>query len=264
MTERIERFQVGGSPTVQVRLPVGSIRFIDGAEGEVLVRLRGRDATASRVRVEQTGDDIEIYLEPGRIIGLAGVEVIVEAGTAPAVRARLGSGDLSAGCDLAELQVDTASGDINVGRIAGDATVRSASGDIRIGSVGGRFQAASASGDVRVGRVDGAADAKTASGEIRIERARRGLKAKSASGDITVGALDGGDVDAKALSGDVAIGVPPGRTLEVNLDSVAGKVTTGFEVSQSGSGGEDDGGGVSTITVRTISGDIQIGAARGA
>jgi len=119
-----------------------------------------------------------------------------------------------------------------------------------------------ASGDVFAGVVEGGADLKTASGDVKIRTAGGGIKAKCASGDVTVRSLTAGDFDAKTLSGFV--GIPSGRTLEVDLDTVSGKVRTGFAVDGGsdqlpGSTSADDG--VARVKARTVSGDVTLGRA---
>ncbi|MCB2224753.1 MAG: DUF4097 domain-containing protein [Actinobacteria bacterium] len=256
MRDRTERFEIEGTPVLQLRIGSGSVRLTEGEAGAVTVRLSGSQSALDRYRIEQAGDVVEIGPEPGARTGLAAVKVIVESGAPAEVRARLGSCDFTAVAPLAALQVDAGSGDIRVDRVDGEVTVRSASGDLRIGSADGIIKVTSASGDLHVGAAKGGADLKTASGDMRFKIADGGIKVKSASGDVVVENLREGDLDAKMLSGDVTVGVPTGRTLEVKLDAVSGKVVTQFPVTD---GAEDDGDGVeriSRITVKTVSGDI--------
>jgi DUF4097 and DUF4098 domain-containing protein YvlB len=259
MSERIEQFSIDGTPTIQVKVASGSIRFIDGEAGEVVVKLEGKDSAIERYRIEQSADLVQVELESGRHFNSGRVRITVTTGTAPEVRAKVSSGDLVAPGELADLQVDTASGDVRVDRVAGDVAARSASGDIRLGSVDGHVKASLASGDVQIGVAKGGGDFKTASGDVKVKIAEGGIKAKSASGDLQIGNLRAGDLDVKSLSGDVVVGIPAGRTLEVNLDAVSGKVSTDFPVQKGGGdhAGHDDGG-VSVIRIKTVSGDVTL------
>jgi len=265
MSEQVQRFEISGTPAIQAKVPSGRLQFAEGARGEVVVTLRGSSSALARYQVEQAGDLIEISPETGKHFSMSGVRVTVEVGTPPEVKARLASCDLSATCEIAELHVDTASGDVRAERVSGDAVIRSASGDVRMGSVGGILKVTAASGDVSAGAVEGGADIKTASGDVKIGSARGGLKAKCASGDVTVKNLTAGDFDAKTISGDVFVGIPRGRTLEVSLDTFSGKVRTGFDVDK---GGDKDAestsadGGVSTVKVKAVSGDVTLGRAK--
>jgi DUF4097 and DUF4098 domain-containing protein YvlB len=204
--------------------------------------------------VEQIGDLVEIEPEPGSRFGLSEVDVVVESGGAPQVRARLASADLTLDREVTDLQVGSASGDVRAGRVSGSASVRMAAGDIRLESVGGLLSVSVGSGDVVVGEALGGADIMSASGDVRIATAGGGVKLKTASGDMLVGNLRSGDFEARSLSGDVVLGVPSGRVLDVSLDSTAGRVSTDFPV-QSGAG-DGSAGGVSLVKVRTLSGDV--------
>jgi len=257
MSERIDTFEVGGTPVIQVRIPSGSLRFAEGARGAVVVRMEGKESAIDRYRVQQTDDLIQIEPEGGKYLLNAGVRMTIETGVPPEVRVKVSSGDVSAAVEIADLQIDSASGDIRFDRVSGDVTARSASGDLKIGSISGFFKASLASGDVQVGVVEGGADLKTASGDVRIKIAEGGIKAKSASGDVSIDNLRAGDFDAKLLSGDVLIGLPSGRAFDVSLDAVSGKVSTEFPVSRDGDEGADERG-VSVISIKTVSGDIAL------
>lgn len=261
MSERIERFVVDGTPEIAVRLAAGSVRFEEGSGNEVVVRLEGKDTALERYRIEQSSDLIQIQPESGNRISSPKIRITVTTGTPPEVRAKISSGDVVAPGELADLQVDTASGDVRVDRVSGDVAARSASGDLTIGSVGGYLKASLASGDVQIGVVKGGADLKTASGDVKIKIAEGGVKAKSASGDVVIGSLREGDFDAKSLSGDVIVGIPPGRSLEVSLDAVSGKVSTEFPVDPEG-GGPAGEGGLSIVSIKTVSGDVILRPAR--
>ena len=267
MSERVERFEISGMPVIHARVPSGRLQFVEGTEGEVVVTLRGSESALARYRVEQTGDLIEISPEAGKHFSISGVRIAVEVGRPPEVKARLASCDLSATCEIADLHVDTASGDVRAERVSGDAAIRSASGDTRIASVGGRLKVSAASGDVFAGVIEGGADLKTASGDVKIKTAGGGIKAKCASGDVSVRSLATGDFDAKTLSGDVFVGIPPGRTLEVDLDTVSGKVRTSFSVDKGSDQPTEDStpadGGVARVKVRAVSGDVRLGRAEG-
>jgi DUF4097 and DUF4098 domain-containing protein YvlB len=124
--------------------------------------------------------------------------------------------------------------------------------------VDGSLKIAIASGDVTAGAVLGGTDVKSASGDLRIKIAATGVKAKTASGDITVGTLRSGDLDATCISGDVTVGIPEGRTVDVRLDSLTGRVSTEFPVRHDAEVDAPDDGDVSTIKIRAMSGDINL------
>jgi len=87
MSERVERFEISGTPVIQVKVPVGRLQFVEGAEGEAVVTLRGSESALDRYRVEQTGDLIEIAPDAGKHVSISGVRITVESGTPPEVKA---------------------------------------------------------------------------------------------------------------------------------------------------------------------------------
>ena len=257
MSERIEQFEVEGTPRLSLRLPSGSVRIVHGGQGTVVVRLRGGDRDLERFVVEQRGD--EVVVEPERSSGWgrwSAADVVVEVGEPAVLRARLASGDLAAAADLAEASVDTAAGDVRLGDVTGAVAVKSASGDVRLGRVG-RVSLTAASGDLVADEIGGTLEAKTASGDLQVGRAGGDVSVRTASGDLRIRGFHGDSLDAKTLSGDVQIGVAPGRRYRVSFSSMSGEIRTDFPVSEG-----EGGGAPASVAVKTVSGDITIGHAR--
>jgi hypothetical protein len=257
MTTREHRFPVTGTPRLELRMPVGDVRIVDGDSGEAVILLDGKDSVLSRFIVEQRGRTIYVEPERGSFGWRASVDVTVRVGEPPEIFGRLTAADLMATVPLAALTVDTASGNVLAGDISGDATVRSASGDVKLGDVGGRLEVTTASGGVRAGAVAGAVSVRTASGDVHVHAASDEVLAKSASGDVVIGTFTGSRIDAKTLSGDTTIGVTGGRRFEVSFQTLSGDVRTDFPVSE----GDSDGGSA-RLSIKSISGDIEIHAAR--
>jgi hypothetical protein len=257
MSTREHRFTVTGTPRLDVRMPVGDVRVVEGAQDEVVVQLDGKEAALSRFIVEQSGDVVVVEPERSSLGWRSTVDLTLRVGSPAALHARLTAADLTCSVPLAALTVETASGDVSTGDVEGDVEIRSASGDIRIGDVGGGVTVSAASGDVRAGRVRGAVSAKTASGDLILEAAEDDVSAKSASGDVSLGEFTGSWLDVKSLSGDTAVGVTAGRRFDVAFQSLSGDVRTDFPVSEGASTG-----GTARLAVKTVSGDIHIHAAR--
>jgi hypothetical protein len=258
MSERIEQFEVEGTPRISLRLPSGSARIVRGEPGVVVVRLRGGTRDVERFVVEQRGD--EIVIEPERSTGWgrwSSADVVVEIGEAAVLRARLASGDLAAAVDLAEASVDTAAGDLRLGDVAGPVAVKSASGDVRIGRIGGRAVLTAASGDLIAAEIGGALEVRTASGDLQVGRVEGDVSVRTASGDLRIRGFYGDALDVKTLSGDVHVGVAPGRRYRVSFSSMSGDISTDFPVSEG-----DAGRAPAAVAVKTVSGDITIVAAR--
>lgn len=257
MSNRVERFQVEGTPRISLRLPAGEARVVGGDPGSVEVRLSGRESVTDRFRVEHRSGEVVIEPEGGRLGRWSGVDVEIAVGVPAELRARLTAGDVEVLCEAAALTVEAGSGDVAAGRITGDARVKTASGDFTAATIGGRLEAAAASGDIRVGTVAGDVEVKTAAGDIVVGAAGGSVTAHSASGDIEIGRFTGDSFNAKTLSGDVLLGVTAGRKFAVSFQTLSGDVRTDFPVDTGGSGG----GSAARLAVKTMSGDVVVKAA---
>jgi DUF4097 and DUF4098 domain-containing protein YvlB len=112
---------------------------------------------------------------------------------------------------------------------------------------GAELDAGTASADVVVRGRLGAADVRTASGDVTIETAERETEVKTASGDVDVRRLHGTGA-VNTMSGDVTVG---DTSAGLNVNTMSGDVK--IERAASGS-----------IQVRSMSGDVRAGIARGA
>jgi hypothetical protein len=257
MSERVETFQIAGTPRLSVRLPTGDTRVVPGEAGTLVVRLSGSERDVGRFIVELRGDTIVVEPERAGLLGRwASVRLVVEAGAPPELSLRSATGNLSATAPLAGLTADTATGEVDVGEVRGDAAVKSASGDVRVGLVTGRLEVVAAAGDVDVGAVEGELRVKSASGDVTARSVAGDATVKSASGDVDVGVFRGTDLDVKTLSGDIAVGVTAGRRFGVSLQTVSGRVTSDFPVS-----GDSGAAAAARLSISSMSGDVVIRSA---
>jgi DUF4097 and DUF4098 domain-containing protein YvlB len=259
MSERTIEFDIEGTPILSLRLPAGNTRIVAGEPGRVVIRLVGSERDLSRYVVERRGDTIVVEPERTGSFGRwSSVDLVVEAGEAPEIGLRSGSGGLTATTPLASLTVDTATGDMNVPEVLGSLTMKSASGDLRAGVVGEWLEFTGASGDVRVDRA-GHVRVRLAAGDLSAREVLGSVTVKSASGDVSVGTFRGDSFDVKTLSGDVLVGLTAGRHFDVSFQTLSGDVRTEFPVS----GGEDVGGAPARLSITSMSGDIRVRSATG-
>lgn len=257
MSIREHRFTVEGTPHLSVRMPIGDVRIIEGAPGEVLVQLDGRDTALARFIVEQRGDEIVVEPDGPSRGWRSNVDLTIRVGAAPGLTAKLAASDLKVSTSLHYLSVESASGDITVGAVEGDVTIRTASGDVRIGDVGGALEVSTASGDLRAGLVGGSVVVRTASGDVRLEAVGDECTAKSVSGDISLGTFTGPWLDIKSMSGDAIVGVNGGCCFDVDFQTMSGEVRTDFPVSDGPAQGPS-----ARLAIKTISGDVEIRATK--
>lgn len=248
---RNESWQVGERPSLDVRVPVGTIEVYTGDEGVVQLTIDSTDAddfeiykNGDRVSVRHpsrwgrrgrhtrlvahvpAGTDVEIGSSSGevRMVGRFGV-----------ARVHTASGDIAVG-DAAKLDVTTASGGFLCGDIAGDANITSVSGDCNVAHVGGRLDATLTSGDLRVEMCDG------------------DLLIGSTSGDVRVGRCGGSDISVRSISGDVRVGLPSGIRVEAEISTLSGRAVLPDPVPASDAADRRP----VRLQLKTVSGDIRV------
>ena len=226
---RHEEFQVGGRHRIEVNLPSGEAVFLPGEPGRVDIEVEGQNV--DDLVIEQRGGRILLRTPHGSGSRWDSFDVSVRTPAGTDLEVNVASADVDVQVATGTLLARLASGGIRAGAIEGDATVQTASGDVELGQVGGSCSVNTASGDVRLGTVLAALSASTQSGDFEVER------------------YEGGDLECNSTSGDVRIGLPPGRTLDVDLNTLSGDIGSDF----SPEGGD---GATARLRVRAVSGDI--------
>ena len=226
---RHEEFQVGGRHRIEVNLPSGEAVFLPGEPGRVDIEVEGQNVDG--LVIEQLGGRILLRTPHGSGSRWDSFDVAVRTPAGTDLEVNVASADVDVQVATGTLLARLASGGIRAGAIEGDATVQTASGDVELGQVGGSCSVNTASGDVRLGTVLAALSASTQSGDFEVER------------------YEGGDLECNSTSGDVRIGLPPGRTLDVDLNTLSGDIGSDF----SPEGGD---GATARLRVSAVSGDI--------
>jgi DUF4097 and DUF4098 domain-containing protein YvlB len=244
---RHETFEVGERPRIEVSLPSGDMVFLLGEAGKVEVDVEGR--SAEDLVIEQRGG--RIFLRTPDRLGSRwdSFDVTVRAPAGADLEVRAASADVDVQVALGSLGARLASGDIRVGEIEDGAAIESASGDVELGEVGGDLDVSTASGDVQLGRAGGRVVMHTASGGARLGNVLAALLASTQSGDLEIEHYEGGDLECSSTSGEVRIGLPPGRTLDVDLNTVSGDIRSDFSPASGD-------GATARLRVKTVSGDI--------
>lgn len=251
MTLRQERFEVRRPQHVEVRLPSGKLYVVAEGDEEVVVEIDGR--YSGDFTVTQSGSTVQISHEARRTLGGASHDVFVKAPEGSSVDARVASADVSTRGRLADVMVATASGDLSVDEAHGSVDAKTASGRVVVDHCSGSLRARTASGRIEIHRLAGDAGVVTASGDVRITDAGGDVSTKTASGRITVDRFDGELCSIKTVSGSVRVGVPTGRTVNVDLQSLSGRIDLPSEPEAGGSGDRP-----MRIKAKTVSGNITI------
>lgn len=248
---RNERWEVGERPSLDVRVPVGTVEVYAGEAGVMQLMIDASDVddfdvfkTGDRVSVRHpsrwgrrgrqtrivahvpAGTDVELTSTSGdlRLVGRLGV-----------VRLHTASGDIEM-ADAARVDVTTASGEFACGDVDGEATVSSVSGDCTLRHIGGRLDATVTSGDLRVDRCDG------------------DLTIGSTSGDVRIGCCAGSDIAVRSISGDVRVGLPSGIRVEAEIATLSGRATLPEPAPASDPGDRR----AVRLNLKSVSGDIRV------
>ena len=248
---RNERWEVGERPSLDIRVPVGTVEVYAGDAGVVQLMIDASDAddfevfkTGDRISVRHpsrwgrrgrntrlvahvpSGTDVELSSTSGdvRLVGRLGV-----------VRLHTASGDIEMG-DAARLDVTTASGDFSCGDVDGEATLSSVSGDCTLRRVGGRL------------------DATVTSADLRVDVCEGDLTIASTSGDVRIGRCCGSDITVRSISGDVRVGLPAGIRVEAEIATLSGRATLPEPAPPSDLGDRR----AVHLQLKSVSGDIRV------
>jgi DUF4097 and DUF4098 domain-containing protein YvlB len=234
------RFDTPGHVRLRVENAAGVVVVTshDAPVTEVSVTALSADAeeAVQRARVEHRPRDgrhevsVAVPDRGGRLFGLRSHRVRVEVRLPHAA-------DVSVSCASADIEVSgrfgsgelrSESGDVHADTFSGPVRIRTASGGVRLAAAADDLRVDSASGDQQIGQVAGRAQLRSASGDVGVGRAEAELSVQTASGDARVEVALAG-LSAASASGDVhASCVREGQ-----------------------------------VTVRTASGNVVIGVARG-
>lgn len=246
---RRETLDVGERPRIELNLPSGDAVFLPGEQGEVEVQVEGHHA--EEFVIEQLGGRIVLRTPGGWESRWDSFDVRVRVPAGVDLEVRAASANVRAEVDLGSLGASLAAGGLKAQKIGGHAAVETASGDVELGEVGGQLAVSTASGDVRLGEGRANTAVNTASGEARLGSVLGALAVSTQSGDLEVEHYAGDDLECTSTSGDLRVGLPPGRALEVDLNTISGDIRSDFSP-------EAGDGTTARLRIKTISGDIAL------
>jgi hypothetical protein len=248
---RNERWEVGERPSLDVRLPVGTVEVFAGDAGVVQLTIDAGDA--DDFEVFESGDRISVR-HPSRW-GRRGrnTRLVAHVPVGTDVDLTSTSGEIRLVGRLGSVRVHTASGDIEVGDAA-RLDMTTASGAFACGDVSGDAHVSSISGDCTVHRIGGRLDAALTSGDLRIERCDGDLAIVSTSGDVRIGHCSGSDIAVRSISGDVRLGLPSGIRVDAEISTLSGRAVLPDPAPASDLGDRRQ----VRLQLKTVSGDIRI------
>jgi hypothetical protein len=271
-SETIERdFPVGPMPGLHVRNVSGDTKIAVGDDGKIHVTARKRVRGTSEERAKRLLENVEVRMEQ------EGNDVLVKPHLYEQDR---GWADLFRGGRVAvdfeitvpkelRLEAHTVSGDVTLAGTRGPMDLQSVSGDLIIADAQGPLRLKTVSGDGELTEFAGQLAANTVSGDLTLTNVRlHGSDIVTVSGDVRVdGELDRDrDHRIKTISGDIDLHLT-GRSYDVSFSSMSGDLENkmGGEISHDGKRAKRIviGNGETKVSVKTMSGDLEIGASDG-
>lgn len=235
------------------------------AEARVTIRPREADLPVEQVfRVELIGNRLEVaqrseqssFLHElrnfGRLFDRAEFDIVIELPAASAVKATVGSAEVTSTGRLGATTVSSGSGDVELDEVDGPLRVQSGSGNLVANRVTGPGKVRGGSGNVRIGETGGALSINVGSGQVAIGVARDTVRIRSGSGTTVIEAADQ-DLDISASSGTITVGLRAGQQARLDVATGSGRLNTEMPVQDSAPSGP-----AITIRARTGSGDITV------
>jgi DUF4097 and DUF4098 domain-containing protein YvlB len=228
-------FETPGDVRLYVENQVGLVAIIARDTGSTVVTLEadtpGGEELVERATVEcrpaGSGHAVVVkvpHMHGMRFLRRNAVTVRVEVPKGTQVSVVTASADIDIHGPVGGADFTTGSGDVSTDDVAADVTAKTASGDITVGKVGGDIRAHSASGDLRCSSVGGAAVFSTASGDLEVGAAGSWVEVKATSGNVRLGDLARG-ARVVNVSGNVRVLALGEGALHVR--SVSGDVAVG-------------------------------------
>ncbi|HEY0519037.1 MAG TPA: DUF4097 family beta strand repeat-containing protein [Ilumatobacteraceae bacterium] len=248
---RNERWEVGERPSLDIRVPVGTVEVIVGEPGVVVVTIDAADV--DDFEVFKSGDRISVR-HPSRW-GRRGRQTRVVAQVPPGTDVELSStsGEVRLTGSLGVVRVQTTSGDIEVGD-ASRVDISTTSGDLACGDVVGEAHVSSISGGCSLHHVGGKLDATLTSGDLRVDRCDGDIAVVSTSGDVRVGCCEGSDIVVRSISGDVRLGLPTGIRVDAEISTLSGRAVLPDPPAVASHGDRRP----VRVQLKTVSGDIRV------
>jgi len=207
---------VDDNPTIRITIRSGRVNVEGGEPGLVRFKVDTDDAT---FEIRQAADAIVAS-------GDRGGRVFVTVSVPPMTDVEIGtaSGDVDIDPPLGRLDVTTVSGEVEFDTVE-RLQARTTSGGIRGHRVEGEASCVTTSGDIKVSEIVESADFSTRSGSVVIGSCSGIVSCATLSGNIRIEELSGPTARIKSMSGGVRLGIPPRTRLELDANTLSGKVT---------------------------------------
>jgi len=271
-SEALERdFTVGKMPRLNVRNVSGDTRVAVGEDGKIHVKARKRVRGTSEERAKRLLENVEVRMDQdGDTVVLKPHLYEQDRGWADLFRGGRVAVDFEIQVPRElRLEAHTVSGDLVIEGTRGPLDAQSVSGDVRLEDVQGPLRLRTVSGDAVLSDFAGQIIGNTVSGDLTFERVRlHGSDIVTVSGEVRIdGELDKArEHRLKTISGDVDLRLT-GGSYDIRFSTMSGDLDSELEGEVNVTGRRDKhitiGAAETKVTVKTMSGDLEIRASGG-
>jgi putative adhesin len=189
-------------------------------------------------RVEKVGNRLVVQASKTLPLRNIPLSVTVHAPAGSHLEIRAGAADVTVTGSAGRADILTGSGVVALDRADGAATIRTGSGGIKLGPTLSGLQLRTGSGDVEASSLSGSATLATGTGDIWLGAVAGDVMVRSGSGDLSVADAASGSLELITGSGEIRIGIRSGVAAEIDLTSLAGKLSSELEIADSAPEGE--------------------------
>jgi hypothetical protein len=233
--ERTETFKLN-HPKITIENATGDITLLPSTDGSTKVLVSSSSKSAESILEEVTianhGQSVEILAVPKRKTFNLGKRITIDFDRKVEIQVWHPA--------EASIEIKSVSSDIACNGAAREINVSSLSGDVEVGGAIERF------------------DLKTVSGKVAVHRSPADIgKVKTISGGIQLSVQNTCDAELKTVSGDIEVFVDPNLLIEVDAQSLSGKLSSTIDLSADG---EDSAASGRPFFLRSksISGNVAI------
>lgn len=252
-----QSIDVPGVRRLSLRIVSGEAEVVAGADVETArVEVHDLDGPPLRVEVDDHGVLTVVHdkLTWGGVLGWLKGPYKARVHVAVSVPADV------------DVELAVVDADATVSGVAGATRVKSVSGEVVLDGCSGEVDAQTVSGSLESRGLDGRLRFSSVSGELTVVHgATTGLAAKTVSGGVVLDLVAAsGDLALKTVSGDVTLRLPHDPSVEVDAQSVSGRMTAGdYALADDGSPGRKRmrgaiGAGAAKLSAKTVSGDVTL------
>jgi lia operon protein LiaG len=257
-------FDLEGIEAIDLSTISTDIRVGTSASGKIETRLSGTvtinypEEAIPSLEVETRGRELKVWTERRQkmvlFFGYHSSDLMLEL-------------NLPAGYS-GKLTIEAVSGDLAMeDRLVTELALRTTSGDFELKDIEAvKFNLKTTSGEVRArGLKTEEAEFSSVSGDIRIKGFEGDIALKNTSGETSLDyARFDNTVQISSISGDVRLGLPQTAEFRLNARSTSGNIDCDFPIAMTASSGNRRsiegtvGSGTNAVTIKTVSGDIDI------